>query len=169
MRWRSKCRFCFVQVDQTYQPWHKRCSLPPCGPYIATSNTSPNNKVNTRYNGQFSNNDPFAMSSAQIRQIYPALHTKTSSSEWRQEWLGGRKGLSIGRIVQHKIQKAALGGEKTRNALFKQWREREMDRRLCGLRDCWSKKESWRRWDNNYERARRYEKCWKGTINNQNA
>jgi len=29
--------------------------LPPGGPYLATSNISPNNKVNTRYNGQFSN------------------------------------------------------------------------------------------------------------------
>jgi len=23
MKWQSKRRFCFVQVDQTYQPWHK--------------------------------------------------------------------------------------------------------------------------------------------------
>ena len=41
--WRSRHRICFVRVDQVYKPWHKRCSLPPYGPYLATSNISPNN------------------------------------------------------------------------------------------------------------------------------
>jgi len=46
MEWWWKRRFCFVQVDYVYQPWHKRCSFSPCGPYLATSNISPINKVN---------------------------------------------------------------------------------------------------------------------------
>jgi len=51
MKWRSKRWFCFVPIDQTYQPWHRRRSLPPCGPVLATFNISPHNKVNRRYNG----------------------------------------------------------------------------------------------------------------------
>jgi len=34
-----------IHVDQTYQPWHKRRSLPPYCPDLATSNISPNNIV----------------------------------------------------------------------------------------------------------------------------
>jgi len=30
MYWQSKRRCCFLQVDETYQPWHTRRSLPPC-------------------------------------------------------------------------------------------------------------------------------------------
>jgi len=54
MLWPSKRRLCFVQVDQEYQPRHKRRSLPLCGPYLATSNISSINKVNTKYNGRCS-------------------------------------------------------------------------------------------------------------------
>jgi hypothetical protein len=43
--------------------------LPPCGPYLATSKISPNNKVNARYNGQCSENELFATSGGQIWQI----------------------------------------------------------------------------------------------------
>jgi len=47
----------------------------------------------------------------------------TSSSEWRQEWLGSRESPSPGGIAQLEIQKEACGEEATRNALLKQWRE----------------------------------------------
>jgi len=100
MKWRSKRWFCFVLIDQTYQPWHKRRSLPPCGPYLATSNISPNNKVNTRYNGQCSKKEPFATSGGQILQIDNEYHTMKSSSQYSQEWLGGRKGPSVGSSAQ---------------------------------------------------------------------
>ena len=63
MQWLSKRRFYFFLVNQTYEPWHKRLSFPPCGPYLATSNISPNNKVNTRYNGQCSETELFSTSS----------------------------------------------------------------------------------------------------------
>ena len=52
----------FVLIDQTYQPWHTRRSFPPCGPNLATSNISPNNKVNTSFNGQCSKKEPFTTS-----------------------------------------------------------------------------------------------------------
>jgi hypothetical protein len=48
MKWRSKRCFCFVRIDERYQPWNKRRSLPPCGLCLATSNISPNNKVNAQ-------------------------------------------------------------------------------------------------------------------------
>jgi hypothetical protein len=54
LKWRSKRRFWFLRVDQTYEPWHKKLGLRPRGPYLATSNITPNNKVNQRYNGQCS-------------------------------------------------------------------------------------------------------------------
>jgi len=62
MKWLSKRRYCFVQVDQAYQPWHQRHSLPPCGPYLATSNILRINKVNTKYNGLCSEKEPCATS-----------------------------------------------------------------------------------------------------------
>ena len=51
---RSKHRFRCIQVDQTYQPWHKRCRLPRCVSYLVTSNLSLNNEVNTKYHAQCS-------------------------------------------------------------------------------------------------------------------
>jgi len=78
-----------IQVDQTYQPWHKRRSLPPYHPDLATSNILPNNKVNRNYNGQCSEKELFTTYSWQVRQINPSIHTTTtSSSEWTQEKLG---------------------------------------------------------------------------------
>jgi len=47
-KWWSRCWFCVVQVDQTYQPHHQRPSFSPCGRRFATSNISPNNIVNIR-------------------------------------------------------------------------------------------------------------------------
>jgi hypothetical protein len=66
-----KCRdwkgiFCFVQEDPTYQPQHKRHSLPPYCPYLATFNFSPNNKVNAKYNGQCSEKELFTTLSRQM-------------------------------------------------------------------------------------------------------
>ena len=153
MKWWSKRWFWFVRIDQTYQPWHKRCSFPPCGPFLATSNISPNKEVNTRHNGQCSEKEPFASSGGQIWQIDKAFHPTTSSGESRQEWLGGRKGLSVGRIAQITIQKEACGRETTGNALFKQPRERDMDRGLCGARDRSGKTASSRCRDSDNARA----------------
>jgi len=170
MIWLSKRRLCFVRVDQTYEPWHKRLSLPPCGPYLATSNISPNNKVNTRYNVQCSEKELFCTSCGHLRQIDKAVHMLTSSSKWRQEWLGGRKGPSVGSIAQLTIQKEAFSREKTRNALCsKQWREREMDRGFCEGRNHCGKETSSSCRDSDYARAQRYEYCWKCGSDNQQA
>jgi len=128
-----------------YQPWHKRRSVPPYYPYLATSSKSPNNKVNANYNSQWSRKGHFATSSGQIWQIDKAVHTTTSSSEWRQERLGSRKCPSLWGIVQHAIQKEACGQVTKRNAILMQWRERIMDRGLCWERNRWGKKASWRR------------------------
>ena len=68
-------------------------------------------------------------------------------------------GPRVGSIAQLTIHKEAVMGEKTRNALFKQRREGEMDPRLCGYRDrCGTKVSSIRR-DSDHARAGRYEKC----------
>jgi hypothetical protein len=101
--------------------------LPPCGLFLATSNISPNNKVNTRYNGQFSEKEPFATSGGQIWQIKKAFHMTTSSGEKWKECIGGSKGPRVGSIAQLMIQKEACGGKTIGNALLKQRREREMD------------------------------------------
>jgi len=98
-KWRSKCRFCFDLVDQTFEPWHKWLSLPPCGPYLATSNISPN-KVKTRYNGKCGENELFPTSGGQIRQIDKDVHATKLRNKWGQERHGGRKDPSIGRIAQ---------------------------------------------------------------------
>jgi len=103
MKWRSQRWFRFVLIDETYQPRNKRCSLPPCGSYLATSNISPNNKVNTRYNGQCSEKELFAISGRQIHQIKEEIHTMMSSSEWRHEWLGSRNGPRVGSIAQLRL------------------------------------------------------------------
>jgi len=97
-KWRSKRRFCFVWVEQTYEPSHKRLCLPPCGPYHATSNISPNNKVNTRYNGQYSGKELFSTSGGQIRLIYEEVHALMASSESRREQLGGRRVRALGAL-----------------------------------------------------------------------
>jgi len=107
------------------------------------------NKVNTKYNRQCSEKEPFAIFGTQIRQIDKVFHTMMSSSESRQEWLGSRKGPSYWCVMQLAIWKDACGGEITRNTLFKQRREGEMDRGLCGNRDRCGKKASWRCRDSN--------------------
>jgi len=156
MKCRSKRWFCFVRIDQTYQPWHKWRSLPPCGPFLATSNISPNNKVNTRYNGQWFEKEPFATSGRQICQIDKEFHRTTLSGESRQKWLGGTTGPSVGSIAQPTIQIEACSGETTGNALLEQWREREMDRGLCGVTDRSGKTASSRCRDRDNARAGTY-------------
>jgi len=81
MRWRSKRWFCFVQIEQAHQLCHKKRSLPSSGPYPAKSNISPNNKVNTRYNGQCSEEKTFTTSGGQIWQMEEEIHMTTSSSK----------------------------------------------------------------------------------------
>jgi len=152
-----------------YQPWHKSRSLPPYCQYLATSNILPNNKVSANYNGHCSEKDLFASSDLQIRQINNAVHPLTSSSEWRQERLGGRKSPSPWCNAQLEIQKEACGRETTRNALLKQWRECEIDWGLCWERNCCSKKASWRCRGSGPARAERYEACWNHGIDNQRA
>jgi len=90
-----------------------------------------------------------------------------SWSKWRQGRLGGRKCPTVRSIVQLTIGKEAFGRDKTETRHFQQQTERDMDSTLCGSRDCWSKKASWRCWDSDYARVRRYEKCWKRTIDNE--
>jgi len=79
-----KARFGCVQDDLMYQPWHKRCSLPPYWPYLVISSISPNNKVNTNYNSQNSDKVLFATSGWQRWQINTTIHTTMSPSECRQ-------------------------------------------------------------------------------------
>ena len=164
-----KRRFCFVQVDQTYEPWQNGLSLPPCGPYLATSNISPNNKVNTRYIGQCSEKELFSTSGRQRGQIYKEVYTSTSSCEWQQERPGGRSGPSVGSIAQLVIQKELFSGKMTGNVLFKQPRERDMDQGLCGERDRCRKKASLRRRDSDYARAEWYDYCWERGGDNRKA
>ena len=162
-----KTQICFVRVDQMYEPWHKRLSSPPCGPYLATSNISRNNKVNTRYNVQCSEKELFCTSGRQIRQIDKEVHTSTSSCEWRQKWPGGRKGPRVGSIAQLAIEKEAFSREDTGNTLFKQWREGEMDRGLCAERDRCGNKVSSRCRASDDARAERYHYCGKRGGDNQ--
>jgi len=82
---RSVCWFGFVQVNQAYQPRHKRCSLPPYSPNLATSNISPINKANTKYNGQSSEKKLFTTFGRKIWPIDEALHMPNSCSQWRQD------------------------------------------------------------------------------------
>jgi len=152
-----------------YKPRHKRHSLPTCGPYLATSDISTNNKVNTWNNGQCSEKRLVSTSFGQIWQTDKAVHTTTSSSEWKQARLGGRNGPSGGSIAQLTIIIEAFGEGLMGNALFKKWRQREMDRGLCGERDHCYKKASSRRRDSDYTRAERYDYCWKRLGDNQKA
>jgi len=147
IQWRSKHRFCVVQVDDADHPRHKRGRLPPCHPYLATSNISSINKVNTEYNGQCSEKELFAIASRHIWQIDKVHHTTTSSCEWRQQGLQRRQGPRSWSVAQLAIQNQAWGGETTRNTLFKQRRQGEIDRALCGKRDRCGRNASWRRRD----------------------
>ena len=112
--------------------WHQRHSMSPCGPYLVTSNISPINEVNTKYNGQCSKKEPFATSRGQIRQIDKPIHTTMSSSEWTQDLLGGTKGPSLRSIVQLAIQNNAWPEGKKGNAHFERWGEKELHRELSG-------------------------------------
>ena len=55
-----------IQFEQTYQPWHKRRSLPSYCPDLAISNILPNHKVNTNNNSQCSEKELFTTSCWQI-------------------------------------------------------------------------------------------------------
>jgi len=124
-----------------YQPWHHRHSLPPCCPYLRTSNILPNNKVYTWHNGQCSEKELSSTSGRQILQIDRAVHTTTSSCEWRWQTIGGRNSPSVGSIVQLTIKQDAFGGEQTWNGLFKQWRERNGSRIMRRERPLWQGRE----------------------------
>jgi len=99
-KWRSKRRFCFVQVDQTQHPCHQWGSLPPCGQYLAKSNISPNNEGNTSYNVQSSEKQSCATRSRKVWQMIKVIPKPMSSGEWMQERLGRKTGPSIGSIAQ---------------------------------------------------------------------
>jgi hypothetical protein len=55
--------------------------MPPYCPYLATCNISPNNKVNTNYNGQWPEKELFATSGREIRPIDKVVNSTMSSSE----------------------------------------------------------------------------------------
>jgi len=84
----------------------------------------PNNIVNPKYNGQWSEKEHFAGSSVQMGQTNTALHTTKSSSEWWQEQLGSIKGPSPWGIAQLAIKKMQ-GAEKTRETHFECNEEKE--------------------------------------------
>ena len=149
IQWWSKHRYCFVQVDDADQPRHDRGRLPPCRPYLTTSNISSINKVNTIYNGQCSEKELFAIAGRHIWQIDKVHHTMTSSCDWRQKRLQRRKGLRSWSVAQLVIQNQACGGETTRHTLSKQRRQGEIDWGLCGKRDRCGRKASWSRRDSN--------------------
>jgi len=58
--------------------------------HILQHRTSLQITVNTTYNGQCSGKEPLRSHGRQIWQIDKAVHTTTSSSEWREEWVRGR-------------------------------------------------------------------------------
>jgi len=66
-KYQSNGRFSIVRVYSMYEPWHKRLSLPPFGPYLATSNISPNIKVNKWFNAQCSEKEHFSSSCRHIQ------------------------------------------------------------------------------------------------------
>ena len=101
-----------VEVAKVYQPGCKGYSLPPCHPYLPTSNLSPINKVKARCNGQCWEKDPFHNTGWHIWRIENLLHMTTSSSEWRQEKIESRMGLNCRRIEQVGMQKPACGEKK---------------------------------------------------------
>ena len=122
-----QARFGSVEDDLSYQPWYKRHSLPPYCPYLATSNISCNNKVNTHDNGQCSEKELLATAGWQIWQNNKPFHTTTSSGKWGQERLGSREPASPWGIMHHAIQKEACRRDAMRNSLLKQWSERQID------------------------------------------
>jgi len=83
-----------------------------------------------------------------------------------QQWLGGRNDPSFGSIAQLKIQNEASGREKTQNAPFKPWGEREMNWGLGGWSDPSGKKASPRRRDSEFSREGTYQESWKRMIDN---
>jgi len=113
LHWKLKGRFCVVQDELTYQPWHTRRSLPPYCPYLATSNISPKYKVNANYNGQYSEEELFATFRGQIWEINKVVHPTSSSSAWMQEWLGSRNCPTVG--AMHSLR------SKKELAAVKQW------------------------------------------------
>jgi len=92
-----------------------------------------------------------------------------SSREYKQKWLGDRKGLGVRSIEQLKIQKEAFCADKTGLALIMQQKVRELDGRLGGSRDRCSENGSLRPWDSDHVISGVYGKCQKGTIDNQKA
>jgi hypothetical protein len=75
-------------------------SLPPCGPYLATRNISPENKFNTTYIGQCFEKQPFATSGSEITPINNLIPTMTSCSDQWQSPLRNTNGLSP-RTLRH--------------------------------------------------------------------
>ena len=76
-------RFCFLQDESMYQPWHKRRSLPAFCPYLVTSNIAPNYKVNANYNVHCSKDEHFATPVGQISendQWYTRYHYHANES-----------------------------------------------------------------------------------------
>jgi len=105
MKWWSKRWFCFVQIDQTSQPWHKRRRFPPCGPNHVKSNISPTYNLTTGYNDQYSENKLFSTSGGQLRPIYEVIHVTRWSTQWNEVMHWVRKDPNVGRIRQLNIKK----------------------------------------------------------------
>jgi len=99
--------------------WCNKSSPPQCGPYLATSNMSPINNVNTQFIGQCSDKQRFTSTGSPTRQNANPHHVSRSSSERRQERSGGRQGASRSGIVQLLIEREACGGEMARKTHFK--------------------------------------------------
>jgi len=143
--------------------------VPPYCPYLATSNISPNKKVNTNYNRQCSEKELFATSGWQIWQIDTVDYPATSWSEWRQVRLGCGKSPSLWGIGKLELQKESHDKETLRNPRPKQWRERPMDWGLCWGKNHWGKQASWRRRGSGSTRVGWYEACWNCGIDEQRA
>jgi hypothetical protein len=99
----------------------------------------PNNKVHENYNGRCSETELFATSGGQIWPINKAVNPTTSSSEWRQEQLGGRENPSPWSIAQLEIQKEACGGEWRKTHFLsheekEKWIEDYVERETAGAR-----------------------------------
>ena len=74
-----------------YEPLHTRLSLAPCDPYLATSNISPNNKVNKSCNSHCSEKRTFHLFwRAHMANRQSSLHADIikgmkASMAWRQK------------------------------------------------------------------------------------
>jgi len=124
MKWRSKCWFCFVRIDQTYQPWYKRRTVPPCGPFLATSNISPNNKINT--------NTMVKAAKKNLLQVPGGKYGKLMkhSTRWCQQANKGNSGLEAERVRAYGAfrilwSKQKLAAEKRQESHFLSNKERE--------------------------------------------